>query len=312
MKISQWLETHIPDLTGKTMLITGANSGLGFHTAKSLAARGASVILACRTEKKAAMAMQEIRAGLPDADLTFYSLDLMNLEQIGAFADVIRARHERLDGLINNAGIMAVPFSLTRDGFESQWGTNHFGHFALVRQLMPLLRQTPGARVVTVTSGGNHFGRVIPGRFDRSGRYSKWMTYCSTKLANLMLTSELAERIDREKLDMASIACHPGYASTNLQLVGPRLAGSGRLETIMSLINRVLAQPAAMGALPTVYAAASPLALNGDYFGPGRLAETRGFPAKAIPARRAADTGVRRSLWEESGQLTGGPLLLQP
>lgn len=286
------------------MVVTGANSGIGLCAAEELAARGAHVILACRDASKGEAALARIRARRPDAELTLESLDLSSLASVRAFAERIRTRHPTLDVLVNNAGVMALPFSKTADGFEMQLGTNHLGHFALTALLWPSLVRAGRARVVTVASVAHFFGTI---RLDDLGwertRYSRWGAYAQSKLANMLFFKELARRIEKAGLSVLSVACHPGYASTNLQAKSARVRGATLEETIMNIGNTTLAQSAAWGAMPTLYAATHEVQ-SGAYIGPSGLFGLVGVPAPARTSRRAEDAELAARLWTRSEELT--------
>jgi NAD(P)-dependent dehydrogenase (short-subunit alcohol dehydrogenase family) len=302
----RWTADDLPDLSGRRAIVTGANSGLGFHTARELAGHGAEVTLAVRTPDKGAEAAERIRAAAPGARVEVASLDLADLASVRGFASTWTAAHpEGLDLLVNNAGIMAIPRRLTADGFEMQFGTNHLGHFALTGLLLPALVARPRSRVVTVSSGAHRMGRMDFDDLMGERRYSPWRAYGQSKLANLLFTAELQRRIDANGLRMLAVAAHPGYASTNLQGVGPRMSGRAWLAGPMDLANRILAQPAEMGALPTLFAATVPGLPGGCYVGPDGFLEQRGHPrlvGRSAAARNRADA---RRLWAASEELTG-------
>ena len=305
MTYDRWIAQNIPMQDGKVALITGASSGLGFETAKILAQRGARVVLAVRDAVKGERARAEIRSVAPDANLEMLGLDLASLSSVRSAAAAFLQTHERLDILINNAGVMAIPRRTTTDGFEMQFGTNHLGHFALTGLLLPLLLRTPAARIVTVSSGMHLFGRMNFDDLHGERSYSKWGAYGQSKLANLLFAYELQRRLAAAGSTVISVAAHPGYAATNLQAVGPEMEGSRLWAKIMPAANRVLAQSAAMGALPTLYAATSPAMRGGDYLGPDGLMGQRGFPVKVRSNRRSHDPAAATRLWEISEQLTG-------
>ena len=301
----KWTAADIPDLAGKKVLITGANSGLGFESARALAGHGAHVIMACRNPQKAESSAAAIRSEHPGASLELAQLDLSSLASIRAFAAGILHKHARLDVLLNNAGIMAVPYAKTADGFELQFGTNHLGHFALTGLLFELLRKTGGARVVNVSSQAHTMGKM---RFDDLGwehGYKKWSAYGMSKLANLLFTYELARRVEARGVDVMCLAAHPGYASTNLQYASADLQKKRFVGRILRWGNPLLGQSPEMGALPQLYAATSPQAANGDYMGPDALGGWRGYPRKVRSNRRSHDEADMQRLWEVSEQLTG-------
>lgn len=295
----------IPPLDGKIVLITGANSGLGLESAKALAAHGARVLVAARSADKCEQAIREIRAERPGAQLEPLLLDLADLASVRAAAAEVIARYPRLDVLLNNAGVMAVPYARTKDGFELQFGTNHLGHFALTGLLFELLRQTGEARVVNVSSSAHKMGKI---RFEDphwERDYGKWSAYGMSKIANLLFTYELSERCASAGIPIKSVAAHPGYAATNLQYRGPQLAQSAFGERLFRMINPLLGQPAAMGALPQLYAAVAPDVHSGDYIGPDGFKETRGYPKKVRSIKRSHDPQTRQQLWQLSERLTG-------
>ena len=301
----KWTAADLPDLSGRVAVVTGGNSGLGLETARGLASRGAHVVIACRNASKAEGALGEIRKGQPSASVEAMSLDLASLASVRAFADAYRARHGRLDVLCNNAGVMAIPRRLTEDGFEMQLGTNHLGHFALTGSLLDRLLATPGARVVNVSSTMHRVGRIRFDDLQGERSYSKWLAYAQSKLANLLFTFELGRRAERAGAALACLAAHPGYAATNLQTAGPRMEGSAFMERVVLLGNRILAQPAAMGALPSLYAAAGPDARSGAYYGPDGPFEMWGHPRPVGCTRRARNAADAARLWDVSAELTG-------
>ena len=304
-----WTAADIDDQTGRTFLVTGATSGLGLETVRALAGAGASVVLAARNADKTAGVMAEVRGEHPDADLEHLPLDLADLSSVASAAEAFLDAHDRLDVLINNAGVMATPERRTVDGFELQLGTNHLGHFALTGRLLPVLLATSGSRVVTVSSGFHHLGRMD---FDdlnwRERRYQRWGAYAQSKLANLLFTFELQARLAEAGAPTIAAAAHPGYASTHLQARGPQMQGGLRGRVMGALnrtANRLVAQDAAAGAWPQLYAATAPDVGGGSYWGPDGLGESRGHPAPARVNRRAQRVGDAHRLWESSKQLTG-------
>jgi NAD(P)-dependent dehydrogenase (short-subunit alcohol dehydrogenase family) len=301
----KWTADDMPDLSGKTIVVTGGNSGIGYEAAKQLARKGAHVVLACRDMEKARAAIASITAEHRGASLEAMSLDLASLSSVRSFAGAYIARHRALDVLCNNAGVMALPYRKTADGFEMQFGTNHLGHFALTGLFLELLLATSAARVVNVSSGAHRMGRI---RFDDlqwERGYRKWAAYGQSKLANLLFTYELQRKLTAAGASQISVACHPGYAATNLQVAGPRMAGAPFMESLSRLANRFAAQSAAMGALPTLYAATASDIRGGDYIGPNGLGEMWGYPKKVQSNKRSRDTAAATKLWEVSEQLTG-------
>lgn len=303
--MSNWTTNDIPDLHGKTAIVTGANSGLGLETARSLAGAGATVILACRNTDKGATAASDIRGTHAHADVTVRQLDLADLASIREFAAQFAAAGPQLDILINNAGVMALPLRRTADGFEMQVGTNHLGHFALTGLLLERLLATPGARIVTVSSLAHKRGRINLDDLNwNTRRYWKWPAYCQAKLANLQFALELDRRLRAAGSGAISVAAHPGISATHLQLAGPEMTGSQLVGGAMKISN-LLWQSSAAGALPSLYAGTAADVSGGDYFGPHGPAELRGkTPGHARIAGRAKKQAVAEKLWRLSEQLT--------
>ncbi len=300
-----WSADDVPDLTGKTVVVTGGNSGIGYEAAMVFVRRGANVVIACRSLDKARAAASAITAAHPGAAIEVMELDLANLASVRAFADAFHRRQRRLDVLCNNAGVMAMPYRRTADGFEMQFGTNHLGHFALTGLLIDLLLATAGARVVTVSSGMHHAGSISFDNLQWEHGYRKWLAYGRSKLANLLFAFELQRRADRAGAALISTGCNPGYAATNLQAAGPKMEGSALMESLWGWSNRWLAEDAATGALPTVYAATAPEVRGGDYIAPIYYGRGRGSPHRARCSARARDPQTAARLWEVSEQLTG-------
>ncbi|MCP9820573.1 SDR family oxidoreductase [Synechococcus sp. Cruz-9H2] len=298
-----WTMADSPDQSGRIALITGANSGLGLETARALAGRGATVVLACRSRRRGEEARDELLPAAA-AGMEVLQLDLADLASVRAGADWMRELYGRLDLLINNAGVMAPPRGLTRDGFELQFGINHLGHFALTSALLPLMEGRPDARVVTVTSGAQYFGRIAFDDLQSEQRYDRWAAYSQSKLANVMFALELNERLAAAGSTVASLAAHPGLARTNLQPASVASNGS-RLEELAYRLMDPLFQSAAMGALPQLYAATSPEARGGEQYGPDQWGGMRGWPTQVRIAPAALDPQIRRRLWEVSEQLVG-------
>jgi NAD(P)-dependent dehydrogenase (short-subunit alcohol dehydrogenase family) len=294
-----WTASDLPDQHGRTVVLTGANSGIGLEAARELARAGAHVIMACRNAEKGQAAADQIRREIPEASLDVVALDLASLSSVREFA----AGYDRdqLDLLINNAGVMVPPRTTTEDGFELQIGTNHLGHFALTGLLLPKLMATPQARVVTVSSTAHKFGKIDFEDLQRERSYRRWFAYGQSKLANLLFMLELDRRLRVAGSELLSVAAHPGYAATNLQFA----ATPSRLERIGSVVlNHVVAQDALHGALPTLYAATADIP-GGSFVGPDGFQEMRGHPTLVTPTRAAQDPETARRLWEVSEQLTG-------
>jgi NAD(P)-dependent dehydrogenase (short-subunit alcohol dehydrogenase family) len=299
---SRWTAADIPDQSGRVAVVTGASSGLGLATARELGRAGARVVLGVRNTTKGDQAAATIRSQAPGAELEVRQLDLADLESVWEFATSLAAVHGRIDLLINNAGIMAAPRRLTRDGFESQFGTNHLGHFALTGRLLPALLRAPAPRVVTVSSTMHRGGKIDFDDLQGERKYSRWGAYSQSKLANLMFCFELQRRATAAGSPLRSLAAHPGYANTNLQFAAPDRFYE---RAFMWIGNRLFAQSADMGALPTLYAATVPDLPGGTYVGPGGRSEQRGYPKVVTAARKAYDEAAWRRLWEVSEELTG-------
>ncbi|MDO0932958.1 oxidoreductase [Streptomyces sp. DG2A-72] len=297
-----WNASDIPDQTGRVAVVTGANSGLGYVTARELAGKGARVVLACRSEARGTEAGDRLVTEAPGTDVEYGRLDLAYLGSVRDFAAWYP--YDRLDLLINNAGVMALPYGTTADGFETQFGVNHLGHFALTGRLLPVLLATPGARVVTVSSGMHALSNIDIDDLNSERRYNRWIAYARSKTANLLFTHELARRAAAAGADLVAAAAHPGYADTNLQTAGPRMAGSKLSERIMLLGNRIIGRPATAGALPTLYAATAPDVHPDSFTGPS-LAGWRGAPGRTWRAPWTLNDRAGERLWEASETLTG-------
>jgi NAD(P)-dependent dehydrogenase (short-subunit alcohol dehydrogenase family) len=283
-------------------VVTGASSGLGQATARELARAGARVVLAVRDPARGEEAADRIRAAVPAAQLELGALDLADLASVREFAESFVASGRSLDLLVNNAGIMAAPRRLTKDGFESQFGTNHLGHFALTGLMLPALLAAPSPRVVTVSSTMHRGGTINFDDLQGERKYSRWGAYSQSKLANLMFCFELQRRATAADSRLLSLAAHPGYANTNLQFSAPDRFYE---KAFMWIGNHLFAQSADMGALPTLYAATAPDLPGGTYVGPGGRSEQRGYPKVVGAAGKAYDEDAWRRLWEVSEELTG-------
>ena len=295
-----WTVADVPDQQGRTAVVTGANSGIGFEAAAVLAQRGAVTVLACRDTGKAERAAARLSATAPRAKVSVVRLDLASLDSVRAAAEQIRASHERLDLLINNAGLMMPPRGTTADGFELQFGTNHLGHFALTGLLLEAMLAVPGSRVVTVSSQGHRAGRIDFADLQSERRYGRMSAYAQSKLANLMFTYELERRLRAAGAATIALAAHPGSAGTDLVRHFP-----GVMQTVYSRAGGVFKQSAAMGALPTLRAATDPAARGGEYYGPGGFAQMTGYPVRVSSNGRSHDEQAQRRLWAESERLTG-------
>jgi NAD(P)-dependent dehydrogenase (short-subunit alcohol dehydrogenase family) len=308
-----WSEADVPDLAGKLFVVTGANSGLGLETARALAQHRAAVVLACRSVERGQAAREQIRAAAPDARVEVEALDVSSLASVREFAARFVQERGRLDVLVNNAGIMAIPQKQSVDGFELQMATNHLGHFALTDALLPCLARGAGARVVTVSSlmhTRGVFSALDERELNSADGYDKWGAYGRTKLANVLFAYELDRRLKARGLDVLSVACHPGYAATNLQSVGPQMSGSLVNKAVMAIGNALLAQSASAGALPTLYAAVAPDVKGGDFIGPDGFRGLAGAPVKARSNRASRDPDAARKLWDTSVRMTGATYAL--
>jgi NAD(P)-dependent dehydrogenase (short-subunit alcohol dehydrogenase family) len=304
-KKPNWTTANLPDQTGKTVVVTGGNSGLGFYTCRALAARRAQVILACRDQEKGLSAIRRIREDFPQASLELLPLDLADLTSVRSFALAFAEKHPRLHILINNAGLMATPHRQTVDGFELQFGVNHLGHFALTGLLLEQLLAVQDARIVTVTSLVHSSGVINFDDLDSRRKYARWDAYARSKLANLLFAYELQRRLETHGCSVISLAAHPGYSATNLQTTGPGLDQNRLILELMKFGNALLAQPAPMGALPVLYAAAAPDVQGGDLVGPDRFFGMRGYPVKTHSSPASHDLAAAVRLWSLSEQMTG-------
>ncbi|MEU7601688.1 oxidoreductase [Streptomyces sp. NPDC040724] len=304
-----WNASKIPDQSGRTAVVTGANSGIGYVTARELARRGASVVLACRSAARGRAAVVRLRAEVPGAGVEFMPLDLADLASVREFATAYGQRHTALDLLVNNAGVMALPYGRTADGFETQFGVNHLGHFALTGLLLPRIREAaPGARIVNVSSGFHALGRIDAGgggldALSGEHGYRRWIAYGRSKTANLLFTHELARRFTAAGATITAAAAHPGYASSNLHSGASKLEGPTLNSRVAAFGNAVVAQPTSAGALPTLYAATAPGVGQDAFIGP-RFG-WRGAPAPSWRAKWTLDDTSGELLWAASEKLTG-------
>jgi NAD(P)-dependent dehydrogenase (short-subunit alcohol dehydrogenase family) len=307
--MSTWTAADIPDLSGRRALVTGANSGIGFVTALELARHGADVILAVRDAERGEAARVRIAEALGEGpgSVAVVPLDLADLASVRACAETVGV--EPLHLLVNNAGVMAIPRRETADGFEMQLGTNHLGHMALTLGLLPALARagsvSAASRVVTVSSNAHKMGRIKLDDLMGAQKYQPWVAYGQSKLANLLFTFELQHRLDAAGLPIGAYAAHPGFAATNLQGVAPAMKGSSLGTRLSELGNRLLAQPAEMGALPTLYVATEPGLPPTSYAGPDGLLEQHGNPRLVGTTSAARDTRMAEALWTASEELIG-------
>ena len=298
-----WSAEDIPSLEGRVALVTGANSGLGLESVRALAARGATVILACRSRSRAEASQSQLQKH-GRLRLELLDLDLADLNSVEAAATAVGQRYGRLDLLLNNAGVMAPPRTLTAQGHELQFGVNHLGHMALTQRLLPLMEGHPDPRVVTVTSGAQYFGRIRWNDPSWSSDYDRYGAYGQSKLANVMFALELEAQLRQRNSNVRSLAAHPGIARTELQPTA--LANGGnRAEALAYRLMDPLFQNAAMGALPQLHAATAASAQGGEHYGPGGWGGLRGYPALCRIAPAALDPEQRQRLWALSEELIG-------
>ncbi len=302
---SGWTADDMPDQAGRNVVVTGANSGIGYEATKAFASHGAHVVLAVRSVHRGEDAKAELETEYPGASLTVHELDLADLDSVAAFADWYETTYDSLAVLANNAGVMAIPRSETADGFETQFGVNHLGHFALTGRLLDVLRRTSGAtRIVTQSSMAHESGEIDFDDLQHEQEYDKWAAYGQSKLANVLFAYELDRRLRAANASVTSVACHPGFAATNLQLRGPEAEGSRLRLLAMKAANAAVAQSAEAGAWPLLYAATHPSIDGGEYVGPGGLLNVRGHPEEQQSSERSGDEATARRLWSVSADLT--------
>jgi NAD(P)-dependent dehydrogenase (short-subunit alcohol dehydrogenase family) len=299
--MNKWTTGRIGELNGKRIVITGSSHGIGFEAAGILASKGAEVIFAVRNREKGEKAAAKIRPVNGSQPVTVMNLDLADLESVRKFAEEYTTRFDRLDVLINNAGVMIPPYKRTKDGFELQFGTNHLGHFALTGHLLPVVMNTPLSRIVTISSIAARRAKIHFDNLDGSKGYSPMTFYRQSKLANLLFAMELQNRLEVAGSSTISVACHPGISVTNLLS-----RGTGK-ETgrVMKALMGIVAQPASMGALPTLYAATHPDLRGGEYIGPDGPGNTKGYPVLTNDPARLYKPDLAAKLWEVSEALTG-------
>jgi NAD(P)-dependent dehydrogenase (short-subunit alcohol dehydrogenase family) len=299
-----WTAADIPDQSGRTAVVTGANGGLGLETARALAAKGAHVVMAVRNQQKAAAALADIRRGAPDSSLELVALDLGSQASVREAAEIILGAHERIDMLVNNAGVMAVPEGTTADGFEIQFGTNHLGHYALTALLMPALLRAPAARVVTVTSTAHHMGRAVdPANPHLHGRYAPWRAYGQSKLANFHFGIGLQKLLAAAGAPAASLIAHPGLSNTELQAVSVQESGGGASQRFFHVLAGRTGMTPEHGARPQLRAATDPAARGGEFYVP--LYVNNGPPVRRPILRRIGMERAIARLWEVSEGETG-------
>ena len=303
MKDHRWTTDQIPDLNGKVIIVTGANTGIGFQAAREFSRKGAETILACRNETKASKAVRTIKREIPEAKVRYLYLDLGSLRSVQQFAEKIRKEYSRLDVLLNNAGIILLPYRTTEDGFESHMGINHLGHFALTGHLLDLIKRTDGSRVINVSSLINNVGKMDFENllFDGGKGFSRVRAYGRSKLANLLFTYELDRKFKKADFNALAVAAHPGFSYTDLG----RWRFFRSLKYIFFPIINLVTQNPNMGALPSVRAAVDPEVSGGDFYGPGGRRERKGSPVRVRSGEASYDAEDARKLWLLSEELTG-------
>jgi NAD(P)-dependent dehydrogenase (short-subunit alcohol dehydrogenase family) len=304
MKKQNWSLEQVPDLTGKVIIVTGANSGLGFEATKVFAKNNATVVMACRNLERANASIQKIKEEIPNANLHLIQLDLSDLSTVDTFVESFKKSYSKLDVLLNNAGIMAIPYQLTKDGFETQNGVNHLGHFVLTSKLFDVLKSTKNSRIVNVASMAHKFGKMdFDNYLFEKGKYSKWRSYGRSKLSNLLFTYELDRRIKEQNIDIKVFAAHPGVSSTELG----RYSKAGKLSTFFTNIGFSFAQPQSKGALPEIRACVEEDAVSGTYFGPSGFMELKGRAVIVKSNKRSHSLDDAKKLWDVSETLTKTP-----
>ena len=299
---ANWTKQDIPDLSGKIIIVTGGNSGIGNEAVKAFAEKGAEIISACRNMEKGEVAKAEILKDLPKAQITVMELNLMDLDSIRTFAETFKSGYKKLDILLNNAGIMMNPYALTKDGFESQMGTNHLGHFALTGLLLSLILNTPKSRVVNISSLAHKMGKMNFNNllFEKGKGYSRIKAYGRSKISNLLFTYELQKRFESANASSIAVTAHPGISDTNL---GRHFENIWFVKLLMPMYMKMV-QNAAMGALPGIRASTDLDVKGSDYYGPGGKGEKTGFPIKVESNPASHNMEDAKKLWEESEKLT--------
>ncbi|MBX0287048.1 oxidoreductase [Haloarcula salinisoli] len=304
--MSRWIVEEMSPMEGETVVVTGANSGLGYEATKAFADADATVVMACRSEERGEEAATDIRREIRGGNLEVRVCDLADLDSVATFAEGLREEADGIDVLCNNAGVMAIPRQETADGFEKQLGVNHLGHFALTGHLLPELRASEGeSRVVTQSSQAHTAGEMDFSDLQSEREYGKWSAYGRSKLANLLFAYELQRRLAESGADLKSVACHPGYAATDLQFRGPREMESNVRLNVMKVANKLFGQSAERGALPMLYAATSDAVTGGEYVGPSGFMRMRGSPEFQESNAASKNEADAEQLWTVSEELTG-------
>lgn len=302
---NKWTQNDIPDLTGKVVVITGANSGLGLESTKAVAAKGATVVMACRNLNKAEKAKADVLQAVPNAKLDLIQLDNASLDSVRGFAEAFKAKYDRLDILFNNAGVMAIPRAETADGFEMQLGVNHLGHFALVGLLIDVITKTPGARIHNTASSAAFNGNINFDDLMSKQNYGRWGAYGQSKLANIFFSNELNRRLKAAGHDTISNSSHPGLVMTNLQANSLEQSGNSLIERILyGIFGNLMAQKPSMGVLPQLHGGTATSAKGGVFYGPKTM-RMRGYPAEQKSNDAVNDTAALKRFWEVSQELTG-------
>ncbi|MEM6283549.1 MAG: oxidoreductase [Chloroflexota bacterium] len=301
---SKWTQNDIPNMDGKVVIITGANSGLGFESTKAIAARGATIVMACRNLEKGEKARQDVLKLEPGATLDLMQLDNASLDSVRAFADAFKAKYDRLDLLLNNAGVMAIPRKLTDDGFETQLGVNHLAHFALTGLLLDVIVSTPNARIHNVSSSANYMGSMNFDDLMGEQSYDRWGAYGQSKLANILFTFELQKRLKAAGYDTIANTSHPGLVMTNLQTTSVEQSGTGFEAFLYRIVEPLMAQDVSMGVLPQLFGSTAAGARGGVFYGP-KTFNLRGYPAEKKANDEAYDDAALARFWAMSEELTG-------